>query len=138
MKNVVVQPKDSTAQNPVSADVQPKEIIWDRIGRICVYLIFGLLPVWFLPFTAFPVAEGKAFLGGVLIFGALAAWFAKILTTGRIALPKTNIWFAALAFLLFSFVSLLFSEARSIGFFGNGAQADTFINFVLYIGAFFI
>lgn len=138
MENVVTQQEASTAQDVSSSDVQAKEIIWDKVGRIFVYILFGVLPIWFMPFTAFPAAEGKAFLGGMLIFGALAAWFAKVLATGRLALPKTYIWFAALGFLLFSLVSLLFSEARSIGFFGNGGQPDTFINFVLYVGALFI
>ena len=121
-----------------SRDGGDTSLVWDKGGRIFVYLLFGLLPLWFLPFSSFPVAEAKLFLTGILVFGAFALWFAKTLATGHIAIPKSYVWIAGLVFLGASLLSLIFSSSTLTSFLGNVGQPDTFISFVLYLGALLI
>ena len=77
-------------------------------------------------------------LSGILVFGALAAWFARTLSTGRIDIPKTYVWIAAPVFLGFVLISTIFSDARTVSFLGNSNQPDTLMSFVIYLGALFI
>ena len=128
-------------ENSIAQKEQPKEqpnIIWDKIGRISVYLLFGLFPIWFLPITALPSSEAKMLLSGILVFGALASWLAKALSTGRVDIPKSYVWIAAPVFLGFVLISTIFSDARTISFLGNSNQPDTLMSFVIYLGALFI
>ena len=65
--------------------------IWDTIGRVCVYLLFGLGPLFFLPLTAFPLAQGKIFFVGTVVFVGVATYLARIIATGIISFPKRDI-----------------------------------------------
>ena len=68
-----------------------KSFNWDKVGKICIYLLFGLVPLFFLPLTAFPLAENKTVLAGILIFAAFGAYLAQVLGDGKIATKKVII-----------------------------------------------
>lgn len=115
-----------------------KQLDWDLTGRICVYLLFGFVPVFFLPLTASPVAENKAILAGALVFVALCAFFAKTLSAGKFSLPKTKFWFALAAFFVVAGVSTFLSASPQMSFWGDGASADSFFSFLVYGLALFL
>ncbi|OGZ58492.1 MAG: hypothetical protein A2827_01555 [Candidatus Spechtbacteria bacterium RIFCSPHIGHO2_01_FULL_43_30] len=109
--------------------------MWDKIGRVCVYLLFGAVPVFFLPFTSFPVVENKTALGGLLVLTGLGLWFVKILNTGKISLPKTKIWLLAALFLLITAVSTIKSESSETSIWGHLSSPDSFSHLALYLAA---
>lgn len=111
---------------------------WEAVGRWCIYLLFGLLPIWFLPFTAFPVEDGKGLLVALLVFLALGAWLGQGLGSGTLSFPRSKLWLIVILFLAISGISVLFSESRAVGMWGNNNQPDTFMNFLLAIGILFV
>lgn len=112
--------------------------IWDTIGRWSIYLLFGLLPIFFLPFTSFPIAEAKFFLAGALVFVAFGSYLAKILTRGKIDLPKTWIWAALFAFLVLAGASTILSDVTSLSMWGNAGASDSMFSFIIYALALFL
>lgn len=115
-----------------------KQLIWDKIGKVCIYLLFGLVPVFFLPFTAFPVIENKTILAGILVFVALGSWLAHTLNTGRFQLPKTRVWFALAGFLILGAVSAFFSQSRELSLWGDLGSIDNYFNLAIYSLALFL
>ncbi len=103
-----------------------------------MYLLFGLVPAFFLPLTAFPVAENKTILAGVLVFVALSAFLAKTLNEGKFALPKTRFWFALAAFFVIAGVSTFLSASPQTSFWGDGTSPDSFFSFLIYGLALFL
>lgn len=110
----------------------------DKIGRALFYIIFALAPIWFLPLTVFPVAQNKQFLAAILIFVAFILWLVKVLSTGKIVLPKTILSFAVLVFVGITFLSSLLSISPVTSFWGNALQPDTFFSFLVYALSFFM
>src|SRR3989338_6451673 len=112
--------------------------IWDTIGRVCVYLLFGLGPLFFLPLTAFPLAQGKVFFVGTVVFIGVATYLARIIATGTISFPKS--WFFATpAGVVFILVfSTIFSISRYTSFLGDLMQPDSFLAMLVYIFALFL
>lgn len=106
--------------------------LWDKVGKICVYLLFGLAPVFFLPLTAFPAAENKTMLVSALVFIAFGALLARTLNTGTLSLPKGKFWLAGLAFLIIAGISSALSSAPQISWWGDVTSPDSFLNFLLY------
>lgn len=115
-----------------------KQLIWDKIGKICIYALFGLVPVFFLPFTAFPVIENKTILAGMLVFVAFGAWLANTLNTGRLVLPKTRLWFALVALLAIGGISTFLSQSRQLSLWGDLGSIDNYFNFAIYGLALFL
>ncbi|MFY9457367.1 MAG: tetratricopeptide repeat protein [Candidatus Spechtbacterales bacterium] len=111
---------------------------WDSVGRICIYLLFGLVPMFFLPLTAYPVAENKAILAGALVFVALCAFLAQTLNSGKFSLPKTRFWFALAAFFVIAGISTFLSASPQISFWGDGTSPDSFFSFLTYGFALFL
>ncbi len=112
--------------------------IWGKVGKICIYLLFGLIPVFFLPLTAFPVAENKTTLAVGLVFVAFGALLAETLNTGRLSLPKGRFWLAGIAFLIISGISSALSGAPQLSWWGNLTSPDSFLNFLIYGLAFLL
>ena len=111
---------------------------WDSVGRICIYLLFGLVPVFFLPLTAYPAAENKAMLAGVLVFVAFGAYLASALSAGKISFPKTKLWLALGAFLIISAVSTIASASPQISLFGNLGSSSGLVHFIVFGLAMFL
>ena len=116
----------------------PKKLNWDSVGRICIYLLFGLVPIFFLPLTAHPVAENKAMLVSVLVFVAFGAYLANALSAGKIFFPKTKLWLALGAFLIISAISTLASASPQISLFGSLGSSPSFLHFMVFGLAMFL
>lgn len=114
------------------------QLLWDKVGKICIYLLFGLVPIFFLPLTAFPVAENKTVLAAALLLVAFGSLLAKTLNNGKIALPKGRFWFAGLAFLIIAGVSSALSASPQLSWWGNLNSSDSFSHFFIYGLALFI
>jgi len=115
-----------------------KQLNWDQVGRACIYLLFGLVPVFFLPLTAVPVAENKTFLAGVLVLAAFGAFLAQTLNTGKFSLPKTKLWFVLAGFFVVAGISTFLSSSPQVSFWGGGVSPDSFFNFAIYGFALFL
>ena len=109
-----------------------KTNLWDKAGKICIYLLFGLVPVFFLPLTAFPLEENKTVLASILTFVAFGAYLAKTLNSGKLSLPKTRFWFLVLAFVVISAVSTGLSDSVKTSLWGTLASPDSFLNFFIF------
>ncbi|MBI2463222.1 MAG: tetratricopeptide repeat protein [Candidatus Spechtbacteria bacterium] len=132
MKNTTIEPKVDVVENTVI-----KGMIWDRVGLACAYILFGLIPIWFLPFTAQPIEDAKELFVGLAILCMAGAWLAKVLAVGRIDVPKTSLWFAALGFFAFVGISTIFSTSSVVSIWGNNSQPDTLLGTLLILGALF-
>ncbi len=129
--------RTSRESSPVPQQKKTK-IIWDKISRACIYLLFGLMPIFFLPFSAFPVDEAKNILIALGVLLAAAAWLAKVLAVGRIEIPKTKLWLFALVFLAGAGISTVFSLSSSVSVWGNNFQPDAFFALLLAFLALFV
>lgn len=105
---------------------------------MCVYLLFGLVPLFFLPLTASPVEENKTMLAVALMLIAFGALLAKTLNTGRFAFPKGKFWLAGVAFLVITGISSGLSSAPQISWWGNLTSPDSFLHFIIYGLAMFL
>ncbi len=108
------------------------QLVWDKIGKVCVYLLFGLVPVFFLPLTALPVVENKAMLAGVLALIGFGAWLAKILSTGKFSIPRTRFFLVMAAFFVIAGISTFLSKSANVSLWGNPTSPDSYFNFIIY------
>src|SRR3989338_497470 len=131
--NFADKPANKEASNPLG-----NISLWDNVGRVCVYLLFGLVPVFFLPVTSFPVAENKGALGVVLVLVALSAWLVKVLNLGTISLPKTKLWLFSAMFLVVGGISTVLSDSFNLSLWGYLSSADSYFYLVSYVLALFI
>lgn len=111
---------------------------WDKIGKVSLYLLFGLIPIFFLPFTSFPIGEAKLVLAGTLVLVAFGSYLARLLTEGNIYIPKTWTWVALAAFLVLAGISTIMSDVPYVSLWGNTNSSDSLFAFVIYALAFFL
>ena len=117
---------------------RPNKTIWEKIGRICLYLLVFLTPLFFLPITVAPLEINKQVFAGILILIAFISYLIHSLETQKIVYPKSLTNLAVVILLLVLGVSLLFSQAKSLSLFGNLSQSDSFACFLIYGLAFFL
>ena len=110
----------------------------DKIIKYGLYSLVFLLPLFFLPWTVFPVALNKQMLLAVFVFSLLILWLVKIINLGKLNFVWNKLTVAVSLFLLVLGVSTAFSAARIQSFWGMAAEADTFFNFILFVLVFFI
>lgn len=129
--------RDTPAGETVGANHFMRLFSWDRLARIILYLIIGILPFWVLPFTVFPIAISKSFLFAILILFAFIAWLVGRIQEGEVLLPKHMLAFSLFLLVLVAFVSGLFSVGSHISFIGLGHEPDTAISLAFFaLGAF--
>ena len=100
--------------------------IFNKLSFATLFLVVMLLPVFFLPFTNFPVEISKGFLLVVgltlcVIFWAIARFF-----DGEIILPKSLSLLAGLGIVVVFFLSATFSDSPAVSFFGTMFDVGTF------------
>src|SRR5487761_1042451 len=103
---------------------------WNKLSRICIYILFGIMPLFFLPFSGFPTDDAKVFLIALSLFVAAAAYVAQVLATGRVELVRTKLWMLFLIFLGLAGISTLFSLSPAVSIWGNSHQPDTLFVFI--------
>lgn len=89
----------------------------DNIGRIGLYLLGFLLPLWVLPVASNPLGINKAVLAYFLILFSLVVWLIGRIKIGRLTLPKNYLALAFIILVLVAAVSAVFSISRHVSFF---------------------
>lgn len=110
----------------------------DKIIRYSFYLLAFLLPLWFLPWTIFPVALNKQTLLSVFVFLLFIVWMVKIIISGKLSLVWNKLVFLLIFLLLVLGVSTAFSGAQAQSFWGMSQETDTYFNFLLFGLVFFL
>lgn len=127
LENIVLQKKNID-----------KIALWDTAGRMCLYLLFGLVPIFFLPITSFPVNENKSVLAVLLILSAFACWLVKVLNLGKIVMPRTKVWIFAVLFLAVAGVSTFLSGSFKYSLWGYAGSSDSLFHLFIYALALFL
>lgn len=105
---------------------------WKSASRWALILFAGLTPIFFLPFTALPVAANKEILVFTLILAAFFALLGRILIEGRIRYPGH--WLAAslLVLVLVWGIASFFSINQIGSLIGPWATPDSFTAVLLF------
>ena len=82
----------------------PLAVVLDGVARWCLYIALALVPVFFLPFTAYAVTLNKQTLFVGLMFLAAIAWLAKTVAAGELAYVKSPLNAAVGGLVLFTIV----------------------------------
>jgi len=114
------------------------ENILNKIIKYGLYSLVFLLPLFFLPWTIFPVALNKQMLLAVFVFLLLILWLVKIISSGKLSFAWNKLSVAVLLLLLVLGISTVFSSARIQSFWGMAFEPDTLFSFILYILIFFL
>lgn len=117
---------------------QKQQSIFTRTARWCVYLLVGLLPLFFLPFTNAPLAINKTLLAVVLMGVGLIAYGAESIRTRTIIYPKTLLSSAIGVFLLTYIISTVLSRAPWISGWGMLGASDSLLSLCVGCAAFWL
>lgn len=100
--------------------------ILDRISFWSLFLLIVLLPLFFIPYSQFPIETSKGLLLVIGLVISIIFWIAARLSEGKISLPKSWFLFSSLGLLLAFFLSALFSSSQGVSFFGIMMDIGTF------------
>ena len=92
--------------------------LWEKIGKIAIYLLVFLLPIFFLPWTTNFLDFNKQALLIFLVFISFFSWFLKSLKEGKISLNLSIFNLAVLALFLVLGISTIFSFYQYGSFWG--------------------
>jgi len=108
-------------------NTESEEGAFARIAKGLLFLLVGLLPIWFLPFTTFPTETGKLLLVTVLGLLVFIAWIASGLQDGGIRIIRSVVLWAFGLFLVGWAIAGVFSVSVYQSFFGAGHEGATFV-----------
>jgi len=114
------------------------EKILDKLIKYFLYLLVFLFPLWFLPWTNFPVVLNKQILLSVFVFLLVILWMVKIIISGKVNLSWGKLPLAIIPLLVILAISTAFSSSRIQSFWGMNFEPDTLFSFILYILFFFL
>jgi len=123
-------------ENQVESQAGPD--IWQRIAKVCLYVLVGLLPLFFLPITIVPVEINKQIFATILVLICFLCYLIHSLNNRKIVYPKSIISLAILIFLALSGLSAVISLAQENAIFGNFIQPATLWSFLLAGLSFFL
>ncbi len=109
-----------------------KNTFWFKLGRLFLFLLIFLLPLFFLPATIYPVDANKQFLAVFLVAASLLCYLANAYFARKIIYSKSVLIFAAIFFAIAGGLSAFFSISPNNSLFGDFSQADVFVNLVIY------
>jgi len=115
-----VKHADAKMKNMTEQVVSPeiKEVFWwDRVGRLAIYLMGFLLPLWVLPIGANPLETSKVSLAYFLILIAFLVWLVGRIKLGSAVLPKNYLALSLIVLAAVWAVSGVFSISRHASFF---------------------
>ncbi|MFZ2969758.1 MAG: hypothetical protein WA063_01270, partial [Minisyncoccia bacterium] len=115
-----------------------KSGIWMKIGKLSLYLLIFLLPLFFLPLTIAPLEISKQVLASFLVLISFICYLSDSIETRKIVYHKSLLGLAVLALLAVSAASAVFSQAKSVSFFGDLIQPDSLLCFAVYGLAFYL
>lgn len=105
---------------------------WKNASRLTLILFAALAPIFFLPFTALPVAVHKEVLVFGLILVVFFAMLGRILLEGRIRYPGHLLTLALLVLVLVWGASAFFSANQIGSLMGAWATPDSFFAVFLF------
>ncbi len=111
---------------------------WLKISKFCLYILIFLLPLFFLPFTSYPVETNKQILSIFLISLSLIFYLVYCLENKKFFYPKSLLAIAVLVLLFVFGVSTAFSKAKFVSLFGNFVQSDSLVVFLISSIAFWL
>lgn len=116
---------------------EKKSSTWDLVTQLALHAIVFLTPLFFLPLGIYNVSFNKQFLVIALTLVAFFSYLSKSLNEGKFFYKKGNLFI--LGFLIFSTISLFFSQSFNVSLFGySGAEIDSFINIVSFVLIYFL
>lgn len=103
------------------------------MARWLLYAAIFLTPLFFLPWTLFPLNLNKQFLLTSLVLLALISWLIKSVVKGELIFAKNYLSWFVLALVAFTGLSAFFSKSRSFRFVGlEGSEVDVLINLLTF------
>ncbi|MFA5936295.1 MAG: hypothetical protein WC822_00240 [Candidatus Paceibacterota bacterium] len=109
--------------------------ILDRISFWALFLVIVLLPVFFLPFTQFPIETSKGLLLVIGLVISIIFWIVARFSDGKISIPKSWLLLSSFGVLLVFLISALFSSTLKVSLFGTMFDIGTFY---FMLGAFLL
>lgn len=110
----------------------------ETIARWSTFLLFLLIPVFFLPVPWMTVAQGKVLLSTVIVTIGFLAWIAMSLKESESRIPKSPLLVAALLVPLAYLTSALVAGPSWESLVGGGGGQDTVLNFIIWYFALFL
>lgn len=109
------------------------EKIFSKISKISLYLLFFLLPLFFLPITFEVLETNKFILFFFLVLISVIFWFLKFVFEKEIKIKKSFITFFLFLFVLVGAFSTLFSIDRYFSFWGfNPRYSQGFLSLLIF------
>src|SRR3989344_415224 len=108
----------------------------ETVARWSVYLLFLLVPFFFVPLPWVSIAQSKLLLAVTVITIGFLAWVISSFNTSQLRFPKSPLFLAAALIPVAYLISALATGASWESFAGDGRGQDTVIGFVLLYVAF--
>lgn len=105
------------------------------LNKIPFYLLFFLIPIFFLPLTPNVLDFPKQYLFSILVSISLFGWFGEKIIESKLVLKRNKIFyfFLLILFILFLF-SLIFSPSPLLSLFGLPTEiTDSFLCFLFFL-----
>ncbi|MBI4133771.1 tetratricopeptide repeat protein [Candidatus Uhrbacteria bacterium] len=103
----------------------PFKANWETVARWSVFLLFGLLPFFFLPLPFVTVAQSKMLLIGIVGAVALGAWTLSSFSEGVLRIEKSWILLSSALLPIAYLISALVSGLSWESVVGSGTSLDT-------------
>lgn len=112
--------------------------LFDKISYFSFLVTILTLPFFFLPTFQFSLAVSKGILlyGGILI--SLSFWLIARIIDGKVSFPKSNVLIGLAVLVGVYFLTALFSPVKSLSFWGQGFEIDTFFSVIIFSLATFL
>jgi len=110
----------------------------DKIIKYGLYSLVFLLPLFFLPWTIFPVALNKQMLLAVFVFLLFILWMIKVMIEGKLTFVLGKLTGSIFLLFVVLAISTIFSSSKIQSFWGMSFESDTLFSFILYILVFFL
>lgn len=115
------------------------EIFFLKVARMAIYLLFFLLPVFFLPWTSNVLEFNKQALLFFLVLISLISWLAHILISQRLEINKNPLNLAVILLVLTTAISTLFSLFRYGSFWGWPLSiSSSLLSLLAFVALYFI
>ena len=111
----------------------------DKLIALCIYGIVGIVPIFFLPFTADAVEFNKQFLLYLLVILGIISWVIKGIVTKKLVIRRTPLDIPLLLIIATMLISAIASKNRYLSFWGDfNMLGDSFVSFIFYILFYFL
>lgn len=106
--------------------------VLNSIATILTVLSGAVAALFFVPSASYPFAVGKTLFVALPIVLAFILWIVTRLREGQVKILVVPVTLTALAVLLATLLSALFSGAVAFSFIGSGVAPDTFVSILFF------